>query len=285
MQIYDPYTQKTYTLKTSKILRFLYNTIIGRIILKILTIPLFSKIFSYLTKTKISSIFIKKFIEKNHINMNDYPIKKYSSFNDFFTRQIIPNKRPFNSKNNILIAPSDAKLTIYKIDKNSTFRIKNSLYDINSLTNSKKLHDEYQNGYCFIFRLTVDDYHHYHFFDDGQIISNYKIKGVLHTVNPIVHQHIKVYSQNSREVSILKTTNFNQVVYIEIGALNVGKINNYPLTNFKKNQEKGYFSFGASTIILLFKKDTIIPDQEIIKRTKKNIETKVKLGTTIGLKK
>ena len=45
MQIYDPYTQKTYTQKTSKILRFLYNTIIGRIILKILTIPLFSKIY------------------------------------------------------------------------------------------------------------------------------------------------------------------------------------------------------------------------------------------------
>ena len=82
MQIYDPYTQKTYTQKTSKILRFLYNTIIGRIILKILTIPLFSKIFSYLTKTKISSIFIKKFIEKNHINMNDYPIKKYSSLEE-----------------------------------------------------------------------------------------------------------------------------------------------------------------------------------------------------------
>ena len=38
------------------------------------------------------------------INMDDYPKREYLSFNDFFTRKILKNKRPFSKKQNDLIS-------------------------------------------------------------------------------------------------------------------------------------------------------------------------------------
>ena len=45
---------------------------------------------------------------------------------------------------------------------------------------------------------------------------------------------------------------------------------------FKKGEEKGYFKFGASTIVLLVKDIKI--DEDLIKNTNNNLETIVKMG-------
>ena len=42
---------------------------------------------------------------------------------------------------------------------------------------------------------------------------------------------------------------------------------------YKKGEEKGYFEFGGSTIVLLFKKNTIKLDDDIYKNSQENIET------------
>lgn len=285
IKIYNPKTNNIQTQQESKILIFLYHNLIGRVILKIITIPLFSKIFSLLTKSRFSKIFIKKFIKNNNIDMSEYPFKNYCSFNDFFTRKINLTYRPYLNDTNCLISPCDAKLSAYKINHDLSFKIKNSIYTVASLIEDEELAKEYENGYCLVFRLTVDDYHHYHFIDDGKIKSHKKISGILHTVNPIAHTKYKVYAQNSREVSITATSNFDQVIYIEVGALNVGKINNYYVEDFHKFQEKGYFSFGASTVILLFKKNIIDIETIYLTNTQNDIETIVKLGEKIGHKK
>ena len=52
----------------------------------------------------------------------------------------------------------------------------------------------------------------------------------------------------------------------------------------KKGEEKGYFEFGGSTVVLILKKDTVKIDDDIINNSSKNIETRVLLGQTIGHK-
>jgi len=73
---------------------------------------------------------------------------------------------------------------------------------------------------------------------------------------------------------------------MEVGAMLVGKISNNHVSNhtFKRGEEKGKFEFGGSTIILLFKENTIDIDDTFIKNTDKNIETHVKMGEKIGKK-
>ena len=84
-------------------LNFLYNTVLGRCILKVLTLPVISKIVGAFMNSKLSVPMIKKFILKNNINMDEFVDVKYKSYNEFFTRKIKENKRNINKENNILI--------------------------------------------------------------------------------------------------------------------------------------------------------------------------------------
>lgn len=258
-----------------KRLRFLYNTVFGRIILKIAISKFVSNIYAKYMNSRLSRNKIKKFIKKNNIDMSIYENKKYSSFNDFFKRKIKNNARPIAKG---LIAVADSKLTVYKITKDASFSIKNSIYTVNELIGEDI--DEYNGGYALVFRLCVDDYHHYIFPDDGQIISNKKINGVLHTVQPIALKKYKVFSENSREVTKILCNNYGLVSYVEVGALMVGKIVNKKISKFKKGQEKGHFEFGGSTIILLFK-NCININNKILENSKNGIETIVKMGQSL----
>ena len=271
----------------NKGLSFLYNTYVGRIILK----PLVkSKFISALTgkfmDSSISKFMIKPFIKSHNIKMEEYITKKYNSFNDFFIRNIKKEARLINGRKNALIAPCDSKLTCYKITKDLKFNVKNSTYSVSSLINDENVANAFNEGYALVFRLSPEDYHHYLFCDDGIIINNYKIDGKYHSVNPIVYDNYKVFRENTRECTLIKTNNFKNIMYVEVGALLVGKICNIKKQGkFKKGEEKGYFMYGGSTVILLIQKDALLIDDEIIKNSNKNIETCVKCGEKIGEKK
>ena len=260
-------------------LKFLYHTFLGRIILKLIYNRFISNMVGFFLNLKISKPMIKKYIKKYNIDMNLYQEKKYTSFNDFFKREL-KNIQKTKSDSD-LISICDSKITVYKIEKDLILNIKNSKYTLEELIKEEVTKD-YENGYCIIYRLEPKDYHHYIFNDDGIILSNKKINGKLHTVNPIVYDKYQVFTENKREVSFLKTTNLDEIIQIEVGALCVGRIKNRDIDEFKRYDEKGYFEFGGSTIIQLFKKDIIEVDKEILNNTKENIETQVSIGDVIG---
>jgi phosphatidylserine decarboxylase len=178
-----------------------------------------------------------------------------------------------------LAAPCDGKLSAYKIDKNSVFYIKRSAYTLANLLQDESLAKEFTDGTCLIFRLTPDDYHRYAFIDGGEILAQKSIKGVLHTVRPISQGKFNVFTQNSREYAVLQTENFGKIVQMEVGALCVGRITNLKnVRTFKRGDEKGWFEFGGSTIIMLFKKDAINLNAALFDATDKDGETVVKMG-------
>lgn len=269
---YDINNDKYIETKTSNVQKFLYNTFIGRCILKILTTKLSANVCAFFLNSRLSKVAIKKFIKNNHIDMSEYEEKKFKSYNDFFTRKIKKGKRNIS---NGLFAVCDAKLSIYKINKDSSFKIKNSIYTIKELIGEERTYK-----YALIFRLCVDNYHHYVFPDDGKVVNTRHIDGTLHTVSPIAFKRYKVFHENTRDVSFLDCETLGDTCYIEVGALNVGKIVNEPKTEFKKGEEKGHFEFGGSTVIVLISKDVKI-NNKIIENTNKDIETIVKLGQSI----
>ena len=182
-------------------------------------------------------------------------------------------------------SPCDAKLSIYDITEDAVFYVKGTHYNIESLTKSKKLAQYYKGGTLCIFRLCVDDYHRYAYIDAGKQKRNYKIPGVLHTVNPIACGEFPVYKENSREFSVLYSKNFGNVLTMEVGAMMVGRIKNYKGETYAlRGQEKGRFEYGGSTVILAFAKGEAIIDEEIINNSKYGFETLVKMGEVIGKK-
>lgn len=270
--------------KQNKLLGKLYGTFLGRCALKILVCKFISDLGGLYMDSSLSKVRIKKFIEENKIDMTQYVDEQYTSYNHFFTRKIKEGKRPFLVDSNILISPADSKLSCYKINSDSHFMIKNTLYSLADLLANNDLAKEYLNGYCMIFRLTVDDYHRYSYVDDGQVIDTKYIPGKFHTVNPIANDYYPIYKTNSRSYTIIESKNFGKIIQMEVGAMMVGKIVNYNKNYCHKGEEKGYFEFGGSTVILLFKENQVIIDDDIIKNTNENKETVVKLGETIGKK-
>ncbi len=271
-------------IESNNTLNFFYGTLIGRLFIKILVSSFVTNIIGKYMNSSFSIKRIDKFIKENNININDYVDKNYKSYNDFFIRKIKDSKRPILANKNVLISPCDSKLTVYKINKDLTLKIKDSYYSIDTLID-KKILNEYKDGYACVFRLSTDDYHRYCYIDNGTKSENHYIDGVFHTVQPISLKYYNFYKTNSREWTILNTNNFGEVIDIEIGALGIGRITNHHSEySFKKGEEKGYFEFGGSTIVLLFKKDTIELDEDIINNSNENIETIVKYGERIGKK-
>jgi len=265
------------------ILKFLYTTSFGRAILKLLVKVFVSRLTGLILNSFVSKIFIGGFIKNNNIDMSEYKKVKYKSFNDFFKREVEEGSRPFSSNPNDLSSPCDGKLTAFSITADSLFHIKKSVYDIGGLLQDNELANEFMGGTCLIFRLTPEDYHGYCFIDDGEILSHKKIKGVFHTVRPIALGHYKVFLQNAREYTVIQTSHFDKMIQIEIGAMFIGKISNRKTEGtVLRGEKKGVFEFGGSTVMTLFKKDAILPDEVIFTNTASDKETIVKLGTVIG---
>lgn len=285
-QIYDRkinifYEDKQYG---GKALKFLYGNPLGRIILKYF---IAGKWYSrYNAKKNSAAKSVKKippFVKEYGINMNDFEDREYNSFSDFFTRKLARGKREFSNNNNDLISVADSKLLCYKISDEGKISIKNSIYTAKEIV-GENLTNDFYGGYCLVFRLTVDDYHRYCFFDSGNVIRSKYIEGKLHTVSPISAKRYKVFVENCRSVSYIETDNFGECYQIEIGALLVGKIINYPIKSFNKGQEKGYFEMGGSTCVVMIKKDVVTIDEDILFQSHKGIETKILIGERIGRK-
>ena len=155
------------------------------------------------------------------------------------------------------------------------------------LLQDNEVYNLYDGGTCLIFRLCPTDYHRFHFIDDGVCGDTTKIKGHYYSVNPIALKNVKkLFCQNKREWSIFHSDNFGDVICMEVGATCVGSILQSYSTNSKitKGEEKGYFKFGGSTVILFFKKDVVKIHEDLLNQTQLGFETSVLMGEKIGLK-
>lgn len=271
-----------------KLLEFMYNSKLGlKLTDKVLKKKSFSIIYGNLFKKEYSKSKINSFIKEHNIDISeiDGNLNQFNSFNDFFIRKLKPSARPVNLNIHEFISPADARLIVYPINNNVVIPVKGIDFSIESLFKDDPQIDKYKNGLCFVFRLAPSDYHRFCYIDKGQHSKVKSIGKYLHSVNPYaLEQNLPVFTENIREYCELKTENFEEVMFMEVGALGVSKIvQNYPNGNsFEKGQEKGYFEFGGSTIILLVKQNIIKVDADIMDYSSVGIETLIKYGSSIA---
>ena len=267
-----------------KLLSFLYTNIFGRMLLKPLIQPQVSKLVGRYLSSAHSKWLISKFIERNEINMDIYEECDYSSFNDFFTRKIKPDCRPVPEDLDVLISPCDCLATVYPIQENTTFSIKNTEYTLRSLLRSPRLAKRFRGGYAYVLRLTVEDYHRYLYSVSGKQSKNYHIDGTFHTVNPIANDYLPIYKENTRDYTVIRSKEFGDVLQMEVGALLVGKISNHKQsTVVTRGEEKGFFEYGGSTIVVLTQKGRVTPRSDLLTNSKNGYETKVLQAHPLGI--
>lgn len=268
-----------------RFLEWMYGTRPGRLLVKLMIRPGVSRAAGWLLDRRVSALAVRPFIRKNHICMDDFEQRRFRSFNDFFTRRVLPGKRPVDDAPAHLIAPCDSKLTVYDIRPDSRFRVKGTEYTLEGLLQSKELAETFLGGTLLLFRLTVGDYHRYTYIDSGFVTGSTRIPGVFHTVNPAAASRCPIYRENTREYSLLESQQFGTVLQMEVGAAMVGRIVNAPGSrNVRRGEEKGRFEFGGSTVIVLLQKGRAILDADLLRNTAQDAETVVRLGERIGIK-
>ncbi|MGN0631621.1 MAG: phosphatidylserine decarboxylase [Ruminococcus sp.] len=269
--------------KESASIRFLYNTAPGRMALKLLVKPGVSKAAYYYMDSPLSKWLIGNYIRKYGIDMELHEDKRYRSFNDFFIRQKKVIQR--SADENALISPCDGFLSVYRITPDVKFNVKHVTYNMQALLDNKAIAERYRGGLCMIYRLAPHNYHRYIFTDSGEIRHKRRIEGELHCVRPMVCEKLPVYIRNSREYTVLKSDNFGCIVQMEVGALLVGRICNHEKTGrVRRYEEKGYFEFGGSTIIMLMENGKAKLRGDIAEKIGTGEEVTVNVGHIVGRK-
>lgn len=273
-----------------KILRFLYSdSKIGKMLRHLISrSPIWSRLYGWWQKRSWTKHKVAPFIEKYDMDASEFvkSIPEFDSFNDFFIRKLKKEARPIASSDEVLIMPADARyLAIPNITHSDGFIVKGEKFSLKSLLQDDSLAEGYEHGTMIMARLCPTDYHRFHFPCSGNPGPITWINGWLYSVNPIaLRQNIHIFTKNKRCYTILETAHFGKVIIVEVGATSVGTIiQTYnPKEHQLKGAEKGYFSFGASSMILLFEPGRIELEKDLAATAQDKIELRCLMGQPLG---
>jgi phosphatidylserine decarboxylase len=236
---------------------------------------------------------------KKQLHMGDYiykpgePYWGFSSWNDFFTREVKEGARPIESKKDtkVVVAPSDS--TVYKIGRNvqvqSEFWIKAQPYSLADMLNNEYV-DQFVGGDVWQAFLSPFNYHRWHSPVTGTIKKAYVKEGLYFSQatsegqDPTDQDHSEGYIAHVQTRAIIfieaDDTAIGLVCVMPIGMVEISscviadKIK--PGARIEKGEELGYFQFGGSTHCVIFRPG-------VIKEFKITEGMPVKFGQTIAI--
>jgi phosphatidylserine decarboxylase len=268
-------------------LKWLYSSATGKVALHLLVKrKMVSELGGWYMNSKLSAKRIPAFVKEHHINLEECQINDVSdfpTFNQFFCRKLKKEARPIGEN---IVSPADGKILAFQsINDVSSFFVKGSEFTLHSFLQDDKLANKYSGGSMAIFRLAPADYHRFHFPASGIVSASKAIKGHYFSVSPFALQSsLKIFCENYREYCIQETSEYGDILISDVGATMVGSIiQTYQAnTEIKKGDEKGYFAFGGSTLVLLFEKGKVTFDEDLISNTKNGLETYIRMGENIA---
>ncbi|PLW78313.1 archaetidylserine decarboxylase [Cohaesibacter celericrescens] len=211
------------------------------------------------------------------------PTDSYRSFNDFFIRQLTPQARPWANEPGKIVSPADGRVLVFPhLDEDIFVPVKGHPFSIHKML--PNLSERFIGGALAIVRLCPADYHRYHFPCDGQIVNSVRIDGALHSVNPIaLGAGPDVFGDNTREITLIETTEAGTMAFIEVGAFGVGAIVNTKTSGpVQMMDEKGYFKFGGSTTVVVFEPGKINFSADLVANSAAGKETLIKVGQELA---
>lgn len=238
----------------------------------------------------LTTAVIRWFIKKYNVNMNEARYSDpahYSTFNEFFVRELKEDARPLAEGNDLLTHPADACVSQFgPITDGQLIQAKGHLFSAQELLGGDaQLAAEFTDGEFATLYLSPRDYHRVHMPCDGVLRQMIYVPGDLFSVNPLTAENVpNLFARNERVVCIFDTE-FGPLAQVLVGATIVGSIEliwagtvtpprgntvyrwDYPAQGNKairlnKGQEMGRFKLG-STVINLFSQKSICFDETV----------------------
>ena len=211
------------------------------------------------------------------------PVSEYASFNEFFTRRLKPGARPLGDG---VVSPADGRLMLYLgADADSPFPLKGARRSLREVFGPHGAPGVPSGLYdVAVVRLAPVDYHRFHFPCDCRTPdAPLVIRGAYHSVNPIaLVRRPDVYAENERQI-VRAEAGFGSFWLVDVGAFGVGTIvQTYEGVGHAKGDEKGYFKFGGSTVILVVPAGALRFDDDLVGNSGEGLETLVRFGERIA---
>lgn len=265
-----------------------YGTPTGRRITNLLLCrrPL-SRIYGWLQTRPRSRTKIQAFVKQYRINLAQavVPPEGFASFNDFFIRRLQPGARPFSEDPSDFISPADSRLQVYPIRQGFSLEVKGLRMTLPRLLGQSKMENRHQGGLCLCFRLAPCDYHRFGYPSRGVQGRVHSVGGLFHSVSPLAMRHKPdVLASNFRQWCLVQTELWGTLIQVEVGAMMVGSIvqHNPAGCRCQRAEEKGYFQFGGSTVLVIVEPGRLRVDDDILAQSERGIETLVRYGETVG---
>ena len=198
--------------------------------------------------------------------------RDYRSFNDFFTRELAADARPFDGRGDELISPADGTLSQFgRIERGQLIQAKGTPYACAELLDDDGLAALLDGGWFATVYLAPRDYHRVHLPFAGTLRRTREVPGELFSVNATTEAGIQgLFCRNERLVCEFDTVAGPMAVVL-VGALVVASIETVwdgPTSPYRERRERrhdiplkrgaeiGRFLLG-STVILLLPPDTV----------------------------
>lgn len=222
---------------------------------------------------RFTTSFIRYFIRRYGVNMDEAVHSDpgfYKTFNEFFTREIKKEVRPFAKSD--LISPVDGAISqLGKINIDQLFQAKGKSFTTEALLGGDSvLANQFENGVFATLYLSPKDYHRIHMPCAGSLKKMVYVPGDLYSVNPLTARSIdQLFARNERVVCLFEGE-LGPFILVLVGATVVGSMRtswhgvvnsprphevvhwNYDGTlKLEQGQEMGQFLLG-STVVMLF---------------------------------
>lgn len=225
----------------------------------------------------VRSLFISSFIKIFKIDLSEAKNSdpdSYTSFNDFFTRELKPDARPLSAETDAVLSPADGHISqLGPIESGRLLQAKGRHFELKALLGGDEdMAQLFQGGSFATIYLSPRDYHRVHMPLDGKLRSMVHIPGRLFSVNTATTEQVDgLFARNERVVCLFDTE-AGPMAMVLVGAMICASIEtswaglvtpfqrqvrrtDYPSTvepvSLSKGDEMGRFKLG-STVILLF---------------------------------
>ncbi len=206
----------------------------------------------------------------------------YTSFNQFFTRELKPGSRPVDNINDdsILVSPADGVVNIIanELELEMPIPTKAGMFlSLNKLLGHSELAAKFEGGTAMALFLMPTNYHHYHAPVSGTMVESKvnvgdrlfgmpDIPDMVNKGNPGYNKDYSVFQDFKHGYFIIETEEYGYVAMDPIGLQTVGsvvfeeKFLNVGPTNpvrVYKGDKLGHFAYGGSTVLMIFEKGRI----------------------------
>lgn len=270
-------------------MRLAYDNPVGRIVVWALTRrAFFSRWYGHKMRKPESALRILPFIAKYDIDADEFAKSPFDfkNFNEFFFRALKPHARPIAAGDTVAVFPADGRHLVFpNVDTADGFYVKGSKFSFAELLGDDALAAKFAGGSMLISRLCPVDYHRFHFPVGGTAGDSRLINGWLYSVSPIALRHrLRYLIENKRVVTLIETPRAGTVIMVEVGATNVGSIQQsyVPGRPVQKGEEKGLFAFGGSCVITIFAAGKIRFDADLVEQSRNHVETYARMGDRLG---